>query len=67
MFEKYTAYQPVRTTTTTSTWRGWQIVNPKCLKCAHCAMRGGSVACWCVSRTIDSDGTCLSYNGGDAE
>ena len=66
MFEKYTAYQPMQTTTTTTTWSGWQIVNPKCYGCFHCAMRGSSVACWCVSRTMKSDGTCLSYFGRDA-
>lgn len=67
MFKKYTAYQPMQVATTTSTWSGWQIVNQKCFKCAHCAMQGGSVVCWCASRTMDSDGKCLSYNGGDAE
>ena len=72
MFEKYTAYQPMQTTTTT--WSGWQIVNPKCYGCFHCVMRGAVALCCYVSRTFKrgpQGDECLSYRGremgGDAE
>ena len=66
MFRKYTAYQPMQTTTTTTAWAGWPIVNPKCYGCWHCSVIYGKPVCYCASRTTGSDGTCLSYFGRDA-
>lgn len=64
MFEKYTAYQPMQTTTTTTTWSGWRIINPKCYTCANCIICGGIPTCQCVSRTFKrgpQGDECLSY------
>lgn len=64
-FEKYTAYQPMKTTTTTTTsWVGWQIISQRCYKCAHCGFAYGTPACHCASRTVVHSGrgdVCESY------
>lgn len=66
-FEKYMAYQPVQTITTTTSWGGWPIINQRCYKCAHCAFISGTPTCHCTSRIVVSDirgDTCESYLEG---
>lgn len=68
-FEKYTAYQPMKTTTTTTSWGGWRIMDQRCYKCAHCAFVSGIPVCHCVSRTVMHGvhgDECVSYRKVDA-
>ena len=51
-FEQYTAYVPMRTTTTASTWGGWQAVSLRCLGCKHHYLHGTANMCACASRTL---------------
>lgn len=63
-FEKYTAYQPMATTTATTSWGGWRIMDQRCYKCAHCAFVSGIPVCHCVSRTVKHGvygDECVSY------
>lgn len=65
-FEQYTTYVPISTTTTT--WGGWQLINPRCHGCVHSTMRLGKLVCYCPNRTVkhgvDGD-ECTSYLGRD--
>lgn len=68
-FEQYTAYAPIHTTTTTSTWSGWQTVSPRCYGCLHSVVTSEKVVCYCVSRIIRNGirgDICESYFGRDA-
>jgi len=68
-YEPYTAYEPVRTTTTTSTWRGWQAVNMRCFGCKHSYMSGTALMCACANRTLkrtENGDECISYKEVDA-
>lgn len=59
--EKYTAYQPMKTTTSCG---GWRIMDLRCYKCAHCAFVSGTPVCHCVSRTVKHGvhgDECVSY------
>ena len=63
-FNQYTAYQPCHTTTSSTTWGGWQIENQRCYGCAHSCVMYGKLVCHCVSRTItrgQNGDTCVSY------
>ena len=65
-FEQYSAYTPVPTTVSATTWGGWQAINPKCWGCKHHFLCGTASMCSCASRTtirgMDGD-TCASYLG----
>ncbi len=63
-FKEYTTYQPMKTTTTTTSWGGWKIISQRCYKCAHCGFVSGTPACHCVNRTVMLGGcgvVCKSY------
>lgn len=70
-FEQYTAYAPIRTTTTATTWGGRRAINLKCLGCKHHFLRGTAGMCACASRTLvrnEYGDACASYcprGGGD--
>jgi len=70
-FEQYTAYAPIRTTTTATTWGGWRAISLKCLGCKHHFLRGTASMCACASRTLvrtEHGDECASYcprGGGD--
>lgn len=52
--------------TDTTTWGGWQIMNPMCYGCSYGVLRYGKLVCYCASRTIrhGSQGdSCMSYKG----
>jgi hypothetical protein len=53
-FEKYTAYDPVRmyTTTSTTTVPAGEIYSFRCLSCACCGMGFTHFRCACISKTI---------------
>ena len=63
-FEKHTAYQPMITTTATTSWGGWKIMNSRCGKCVHFALASGIAVCYCTSRTVRHGAQgdeCMSY------
>lgn len=70
-FEQYTAYAPIHTTTTTSTWSGWRAISLRCLGCKHHFLYGTANMCACASRTMvhtTHGDECASYcpkRGGD--
>ena len=54
------------TSTTSTTWGGWQIVSPRCYKCLHSVITSGKVVCYCTSRIIRNGlhgDICESYLG----
>lgn len=65
-FKQFTVYQPCQTATTSTTWIGWQIVNPRCYGCVHSCVMCGKLVCHCASRTMmhgPYGDTCTSYFG----
>ena len=63
-FERYSAYTSMPTTTTASTWGGWQAINQKCLGCKHYFLYGTASMCACASRTLvrtEYGDECASY------
>lgn len=70
-FEQYSAYAPVPTTVTATTWVGWRAINLKCLGCKHHFLYGTASMCACASRTMvhtTHGDECASYcpkGGGD--
>jgi len=60
----YSAYEPVHTTTTTSS--ALHVINPRCYGCRHSSILYGSYVCSCQSRIIKfgeygKPDMCLSY------
>lgn len=63
-FEQYSAYAPVPTTVTATTWVGWRAINLKCLGCKHHFLYGTASMCACASRTLvrtEHGDECASY------
>lgn len=69
MFEKYIAYQPIQTTTTSTTWSGLQAINARCYGCIYSYVKHGTLICSHASRTVANNfgvRECVSYVKRDA-
>jgi len=64
MFKKYTAYEPVRTYTTTTARSCLSTVSPKCWGCKFSYVSNMALVCACASRTLrytEHGEECVSY------
>ena len=51
-FRQFSLYQPVPTTTTSTTWSGLQTINAKCYGCVYSYVKHGTLICGHASRTV---------------
>ena len=69
-FEKYTAFAPVQTITTTSTSIRNETITPRCFGCKFSYMSATTLLCACASRTVKRTMTgdeCVSYRARSNE
>ena len=51
-FRQFTMFQPMQTTTTSTTWSGLQAISPKCYGCIYSYVKFGTLICCHASRTV---------------
>ena len=57
-FRQFSLYQPVPTTTTSTTWSGLQTINAKCYGCVYSYVKYGACICGHASRTVANGPYC---------
>ena len=51
-FRQFTMFQPMQTTTTSTTWSGLQAINARCYGCIRSYVKHGTLICGHASRTV---------------
>lgn len=51
-FKQFTLYQPMLTTTTSTTWSGLQSINTRCYGCIYSYVKHGTLICAHASRIV---------------
>ena len=57
MFRQFTMFQPMQTSTTSTTWSGLQSISPRCYGCIYSYVKHGTLICGHASRTV-ANGPC---------
>ena len=69
IFKRFTMFQPVQTTTTSTTWSGLQAIDPRCYGCIYSYVKHGTLICDHASRIVANNigvRECVSYVKRDA-
>ena len=52
VFKQFTTFQPMQTTTTSTTWSGLQAISPRCYGCIYSYVKCDTLICGHASRIV---------------